>query len=193
MILDRGAEAGGETEQEVFQQVPWCRSILEDPEYTVEATHSRVLFKQTGENTFLADTLKTKNTIEGWCSVYRKPTPSRPMKDEVRTLLSLNAGLNGYPRICHGGLVATVLDEVSSILVAECLYSQNLPPDNVTADLRIRFMKPVLIPGIVMVKAKVTDVQKVKKYFVEAELVDADGDVRAKANGLFIRTNVQKL
>ena len=192
MRLGEGAKAG-EFEQDVFLQVPWCRSILEDPEFAVESTHSRILFPDTGENTFLADTLKTKDTIEGWCSVYRKPTQSRPSKDEVRTLLSLNGGLNGYPRICHGGLVATVLDEVSSILVSECLHSQNLPPENVTADLRIRYLKPVLIPGIVVVKAKVTDIQKVKKYFVQAELVDADGDVRAKADGLFIRTNLEKL
>lgn len=183
----------GDFEQGVFLHIPWCRSILENPKFAVESTHSRILFTDTGENTFLADTLKTRDTIEAWCSVYRKPTPDRPSKDEVRTLLSLNGGLNGYPRICHGGLVATVLDEVSSILVSECLRSQRLPPENVTADLRIQYMKPVLIPDKVVVKARITDVQKVKKYFVSAELVDSTGDVRAKADGLFIRTSFEKL
>jgi acyl-coenzyme A thioesterase PaaI-like protein len=111
----------------------------------------------------------------------------------VNTLFLLNEGLNGYPRVCHGGLVAAILDEVASMLVSECRWSQGLPAENVTADLRLTFVKPVFVPGAVLVNAKVTDIQKTKKYFVKAELVDSEGDLRAKAEGLFICVGREKL
>ena len=180
-------------EQDVFRDIAWCRAILEDPEFAVEETHSRKHFPTTGENNLLANILKTNDTIKAWCSLYRRPTPSHPLKDEVRTLLSLRPGLNGYSRICHGGVVATLLDEVSSILVSKCLQSQSLPPENVTADLRTRYIHIVILPGTFVVRARITDFQKVKKYFVEAELVDSESRVLAKAEGLFIRVSQDKL
>lgn len=182
-----------DAEDAAFHNIPWCRSILGDPAFAMEPTHSRKYQKATGENKFLAHTLKTDDTIKAWCSLYRRPTANRPTKDEVYTLFLLNEGLNGYPRVCHGGLTATILDEVSSMLVSECRWSQDLPAENVTADLRIGFLKPVFVPGAVLVKAKVTDVQKTKKYFVKAELVDSNGDLRAKAEGLFICVGKEKL
>lgn len=184
---------GIDSENGVFLAIPACQSLLNDPDFIVEPTHSRRYFPQTGENSFLARTLKTGDTIEAWCSLYNRVTADRPMKNEVRTLLSLKQGLDGYPQICHGGLVATVLDEICSILVAECRWSQDLSPENVTADLRITFLKPVKTPGVVVVKAKVSDIQKSKKYFVKAELTDLEGVVRARAEGLFICVGLQKL
>jgi acyl-coenzyme A thioesterase PaaI-like protein len=180
-------------EKDVFLANPACRSILEDPNFVVEPTHSRRYFPKTGENRFLAHTLKTNDTIEAWCSLYNRVTSARPMKDEVRTLFSLKGGLDGYPHICHGGLVATVLDEVCSMLVSECRWSQNQSPENVTASLTITYVKPVVTPGVVLVNAKVTDIQKSKKYFAKAELVDLEGVVRARAEGLFICVGLQKL
>lgn len=184
---------GIDPENGVFLAIPACEPILNDPNFEVEPTHSRRYFDKTGENSFLARTLKTSDTIEAWCSLYNRITADRPMKDEGLTLLSLQSGLDGYPQVCHGGLVATVLDEVCSILVSECRWSQNLSPENVTADLRITFVKPVKTPGVVLVKARVTDVQKGKKYYVKAAMVDLEGVVRARAEGLFICVGLQKL
>jgi acyl-coenzyme A thioesterase PaaI-like protein len=188
-----GKDMSADSEDAAFRNIPWCRSILEDPKFAVEPTHSRKYSPETGENSFLARTLKTNDTIEAWCSLYRRPTADRKTKDEVNTLFLLNEGLNGYPRVCHGGLVAAILDEVASMLVSECRWSQGLPAENVTADLRLTFVKPVFVPGAVLVNAKVTDIQKTKKYFVKAELVDSEGDLRAKAEGLFICVGREKL
>jgi thioesterase superfamily protein 4 len=35
----------------------------------------------------------------------------------IVTIMELGDGLNGYPSICHGGFVATMLDEVCGVLI----------------------------------------------------------------------------
>lgn len=36
---------------------------------------------------------------------------------EVRTIAELGDGVNGHPRVAHGGFVATLLDEVMGVLI----------------------------------------------------------------------------
>jgi thioesterase superfamily protein 4 len=149
---------------------------------------------ETGENNLLARTLNNRDTIEGWCSLYRRPERSeRAAKDEVRTLLALRGGLDGYSGVCHGGITATLLDEIMSILVAVCRESQGLSPDNLTADLRVRYLRPVPTPSVVLVTAKIRDIQKQRKYFVDAEMVDEHGVALAKGEGLFIHKSMGNL
>jgi len=182
------------TEENLFRGIPWCQPTLNDNTFAVEPTISRTFHTQTNENALLARTLFDSSTIQGWCSLFRRPShSSRNAKDECRTLLALRPGLDGYPGVCHGGITATVLDEIMSILVAVCRDSQGLEPDNLTADLRVRYLRPVPTPSVVLVTAKVRDVQKERKYFVDAEMVDEHGVVLAKGEGLFIQKPVARL
>ncbi len=179
-------------ELEVFEKIPWCRAILEDGDYAAEPTASRIYKPQTNEDALLARTLKTSDTIRGWVSLYRRPQPSSPLKDEVRTIVSLAPGLDGYPGVCHGGIVATLLDEVLSLLVAVCRRSQGLLPDNVTADLHLTYVKPVPTPAVLLVRGKVREI-KGRKHYADGEIVDGEGRVLAKADGLFISVQKEKL
>lgn len=178
------------SEQELFESIPWCKNILDDPAFAVEECPSRIPKPETREDALLAQTLKSSDTIEGWVSLYRRHGAN--LKDEVRTLLSLRPGLNGYPGVCHGGIVATMLDEVMSILVSQCRLSQGLPGHNVTADLHITYVKPVPTPAVILCKAKVKDI-KGRKYYVDAEIVNENGVVWAKADGLFVSIQKEKL
>ncbi|EXJ92883.1 hypothetical protein A1O3_01437 [Capronia epimyces CBS 606.96] len=131
------------------------------------------------------------------------------LKSEVRTLLSLRPGLDGYPGICHGGIVATLLDEVMSVLVSECRRSQgpeglspglgfkqgpgtNTDTDNVTADLHITYLKPVPTPAVVLCWAKIRAIQG-RKYFVDGAIVNENTVMLARAEGLFIGVKKEKL
>lgn len=190
----RSHSGGVKTEEELFREIPWCRPTLEDASFAIEPTITRHPQRNTSENHLLALTLNNTSTIEGWCSLYRRPsTSARNAKDEVRTLLALRGGLDGYGGVCHGGITATVLDEVMSLLVAVCRESQGLSPDNLTADLRVKYLRPVLTPSVVLVTAKVRDVQKARKYYVDAEVMDQDGVVLAKGEGLFIHKPIESL
>ncbi|KIV84857.1 hypothetical protein PV11_00610 [Exophiala sideris] len=177
---------------EVFEAIPWCKSVLQDPDYELQSTWSRTFVPETRENELLGHTLKNDNTIRGWISLYNRPTKSRPLRDEVHTLMSLDQGLNGYPRVIHGGITATILDEVQSILVSVCLNSAGLSPDNVTADLRVTYLKPIILPCVVLIKAKITEI-KGRKYFAKSDIVDEKGVVLARGEGLFVTVGREKL
>ncbi|KAK5051470.1 hypothetical protein LTR84_003122 [Exophiala bonariae] len=185
---------GTNTEAQHFRSIPWCIPILTDPDFAIQPTVTRHLQPHTTENHLLSLTLNTTSTISAWCSLYRKPsTSARNAKDEVRTLLALRAGLDGYGGICHGGVTATIFDEVMSLLVAVCRESTGLRPDNVTADLRVRYLRPVLTPSVVLCSAKVREVKGERKYFVDGEFVDENGVVLARGEGLFVHKPVENL
>jgi uncharacterized protein (TIGR00369 family) len=191
-MSNKDPEAEVEVEVDVFRSIPWCQSLLQDPDYEIEPTASRIYKQNTREDALLAETLKTDDTIKGWVSLYRRPTPSQPLKDEVRTLLSLSPGLNGYPRVCHGGIVATILDEVLSILVSVCRRAQGQHGDNVTAYLNVTYVKPVPTPGVLLVKGKIHKIER-RKNFANGEIVNEQGVVLAKAEGLFVSVHREKL
>ncbi|KIW20288.1 hypothetical protein PV08_00863 [Exophiala spinifera] len=180
------------SEVDLFQSIPWCQAILNDPNYKLESTESRIHKDSTREDALLGQTLKTDDTIRGWISLYRRPTALAPLKDEVHTLLSLEAGLNGYARVCHGGIVATILDEVLSVLVAVCGRSQGQTGDNVTAYLNVTYVKPVPTPSVVLVKGRIDRIER-RKHFAKGEIVNEQGVVLAKADGLFVSVEKEKL
>lgn len=78
---------------------------------------SRVL-KPTGEDSFFAETLSTDRTMRT-CLTMR---PTEAADDawaykEIVTLVEIGEGLDGYPQIIHGGMAATLLDEVCGVLI----------------------------------------------------------------------------
>jgi thioesterase superfamily protein 4 len=99
-----------------LSSVPWAAALINDPNWTPITTSSRSA-KPTGEDSFFAETLSTERTI-------RSLLTFRPTKEEgdlaykqIKTIVDLGTGLNGYPQIVHGGFAATLLDETCGILI----------------------------------------------------------------------------
>jgi thioesterase superfamily protein 4 len=44
--------------------------------------------------------------------------------EEVRMIVELGDGLNGFPKVAHGGFVATMLDEVMGVLITTNMYAR---------------------------------------------------------------------
>ena len=100
-----------------FRKIPWCADLINDPAWTSCNTSSRQA-KDSTEDSFFAETLKSDRTIRKLLSMHRKAVAEgSPAIQEVRTLMDLGNGVNGYPDICHGGFVATMLDEVIGVLL----------------------------------------------------------------------------
>lgn len=105
---------------ERLSATPWCRSLLESPKWTRTRTLSRVP-KPSGEDSFFAETLSSSRTIRS-CTTLR---PTEELSNEipgmyygqVKVLFELGDGLNGHPKIAHGGFVATMLDEAMGVLI----------------------------------------------------------------------------
>jgi thioesterase superfamily protein 4 len=96
---------------------PWAAALINDPNWTRTTTGSR-LPKASGEDSFFAETLATDRTMRACMTL--KPTEETegdmPYK-EIVTIVDLGNGVDGYPQTCHGGMVATLMDEVCGVLI----------------------------------------------------------------------------
>ena len=100
-----------------FKKVPWCAKLMEDPEFVPMSTLSRQP-KPSTEDSLLAESLSTEHTINAWLSSCKKPHTQASVTKEVRMLIRLGSGLNGYPHICHSGVVGMLMDEAMGILLS---------------------------------------------------------------------------
>ena len=180
-------------ERDFFLSTPWCAKLLNDPDFIPCPTPSRK-YKSSTEDAFFAETLKTSNTIPAVTTFYRKTAPEATHVEEVRMLLSLDYGVNGWQHIAHGGIVGAVLDEAMGGLATFNTRmktyqrsGEDAPAvaDMVTAYLNVTYLKPVLTPQIVLVTANLKEI-KGTKYYIDGEMKSADGTVLAKAESLFI-------
>ena len=180
-------------ERDFFLSTPWCAKLLNDPEFVPCPTPSRK-YKSSTEDALFAETLKTSNTISAITTFYRKTAPEATHVEEVRMLVSLEYGVNGWQHIAHGGIVGAILDEAMGGLATFNTRLKNNPEsgddaqpiaDMVTAYLNVTYLKPVSTPQIVLVTARLREIKGMKHY-IDGDLKNADGTVLAKAESLFL-------
>lgn len=81
--------------------------------------------------------------------------------------LSIPERFQGWQNVVHGGILATLLDEA-------CIYAcRSVTPNCVTADLAVRYKKPVAVGDALTISAEVT-AQKRKIFMVSAKIVVND-------------------
>ncbi|OBT69811.1 hypothetical protein VE03_00968 [Pseudogymnoascus sp. 23342-1-I1] len=178
-----------------FQSIPWCASVINDPNYVTFPTTSRVP-KENTEDALFGDTINTDKTISACLSLYKKPATSTALIEEATTLLSLEPGLNGYRHICHGGIVASILDEFMGLLIAvnkdrqaEVAKATGKPVETMaelTAELTVKYLKPVSTPQTVRVKVWFSRAEG-RKFWMEGTIEDKSSTVLARCEALFIR------
>ncbi|KAH7115531.1 HotDog domain-containing protein, partial [Dactylonectria macrodidyma] len=78
---------------------------------------------------------------------------------KVKFLISLGPTVGGYPGVCHGGIVATILDEVTSMLFP--------------------------INKAHLCRAWANNVEG-RKYFLQGTIEDGDGTVVTRPEALYI-------
>jgi len=86
----------------------------------------------------------------------------------------------GWQGIAHGGIVATILDE---LLAWACT---NAGRNCVTAEMTVRYRKPVKTGSPLRGFGRVTG-QKGRLLFTEARLLDESGELVAEATGKMMR------
>lgn len=91
----------------------------------------------------------------------------------------------GYPGIIHGGITATILDEVSTRYV----LSKGILA--FTAALKVRYRKGIPIGKPVTFKSRIIN-QRGRMFNVEAEAVLEDGTVAAEASAKVMKAKKQE-
>ena len=88
--------------------------------------------------------------------------------------------LCGWKNIVHGGILATILDEVMGRAV---LYQLKSLP--MTKSMDIRFMKPAYAGGELRAEGRVSGLVGEREATVEAFIYNSEGELCASATGLF--------
>ncbi len=99
---------------------------------------------------------------------------------------SLKSHLRGMSKTAHGGIVATLLDEVVGIAA-----SQSSDKKCVTVELTVRFKKPVFIESDIRVEAWMDNIGE-KIVTASGRIVNPDGDELAAASGKFFPLDMEK-
>jgi uncharacterized protein (TIGR00369 family) len=109
--------------------------------------------------------------------------------DEEHTIVSrvrLARRFEGPPGHAHGGILATLLDEAMS------KANRQFGVLAMTRQMEVEYLKPVPLGLPLMLTGRRTGFSE-KKHFCEAELANEDGEVLARAKGLFIAVDPEML
>ncbi|KAI1078740.1 HotDog domain-containing protein [Whalleya microplaca] len=168
-----------------FASIPWCAQHLHGPRIVTIWPPSRQQ-KPNGEDTLFSETLNSPNTISAMLGVYEEPVSSTAVIGSVKTFLTLGSALNGHPSVCHGGIVATILDEVVGLIIPINEKRGAIPNvPYMTAYLNITYLRPVQTPATILAWAKVDRVEG-RKLFIQGSIEDEKGSILAKADVLYV-------
>ncbi|KAL1903166.1 hypothetical protein Sste5346_000451 [Sporothrix stenoceras] len=179
---------------------------------------------KTLDNAF-STTLHTPDTIGGFMVFYEEPSASlssgvnpgyRAPVLELKAFMRLGPGVNGHIGVSHGGIVATILDEVLGLLIplnrarakhnerigatapplpanadpngpeAAAIASASVDKGFVTGYLNTTYVRPVRTPAPILVTARYVRKEGSRKYYLEGAIWDDKSQVLAKADCVFI-------
>ncbi|KAF2133196.1 hypothetical protein P153DRAFT_363406 [Dothidotthia symphoricarpi CBS 119687] len=185
-----------------FSEIEWAAALINDPQWTPTQTASRRV-KSTREDSFIAETLDTERTIRSCLTL--KPTKEDEgdlAYKEIVTLMDLGDGLNGHPKILHGGFAATMLDEVCGILIGltqeikvrrlreRGMLNANTSLTCFTAYLNTSYKKPIPAPGPVLCRARFERIDGRKQY-IRATIEDGAGTVYTVGDAMFVEVKAK--
>jgi len=87
----------------------------------------------------------------------------------------------GWVEVLHGGIQATLLDEISAwVVYTKCRTA------GVTAELKVKYKKPVYTNrGEILIKGRLVEMNK-RLAFIHAQLFDADSQLCAEADVKYV-------
>lgn len=183
--------ASTDPDEDYFRSIPWCAKLMDDPNYLMRPTDSRV-YKASTEDSLFAETLKTHSTIRAYVTLFKRPVAGVARVDEARALFSLGDGINGYSHVCHGGIVATMMDEAMGSLVWKNKDLLSGPKHaTLTVDLKITFLAPIQTPQVIVVISQMRRI-KGRKCYVDGTIQDGNGTPLAKSESLWIAVPKRK-
>ena len=159
-----------EAEISKLSSIPWAAALIRDQRWTPTSSFNRKS-KLTGEDSFFAETLDTDRTIRSMLTL--RPTKEEDddmLYKELLVILDLGDGLNGYPKVLHGGFAATLLDETCGALI----------------QLNTVYKKPVPVPGPLLCTAKI-ERQDGRKLYIRATIEDGAGTVYTSGECMFVQ------
>ncbi|KAK4233101.1 acyl-coenzyme A thioesterase THEM4 [Achaetomium macrosporum] len=186
-----------------FRSIPRCAAHLSQPHLVIDQAESRRLKPTSAGDTLISRTLNSPDAIPAYITFYSPPPSTCSQPDgtsttstgtlirEVKSFVALGPMVSGWPGICHGGLVVTLLDEVmGQTFAVNKKHGLLVDIPVMTGYLNTRFEKPVPAgtedkASVVMVTARLVR-NEGRKYWMEGDVRGEDGAVLARAEALFV-------
>ncbi|KAK5660051.1 hypothetical protein OQA88_13520 [Cercophora sp. LCS_1] len=172
-----------------FRAIPWCAAHLE------KAASPTLVFKTPAirfprddyKDVLMSSILNRPDAMANFAVFYDESKDPKEPVTEVSAFITLGHMLNGWEGVCHGGIVMTLLDEVSGQL-GEINVAKGAIPNFpiMTAYLNTSFIAPVETGTTILVKAKETK-REGRKWYIDATVESEDGTLLAKAEALFVQ------
>ena len=104
------------------------------------------------------------------------------------SFLSVPRHLSGWSNLVHGGVSATILDEVMSRAIL--FRTQTI---GVTRSMTMEFIRPVKVGEELVAEGRLTGVSDGRNASAEGVLYNAGGEVCARSSGVFSLMTAQRL
>ncbi|CAF0724436.1 unnamed protein product [Adineta ricciae] len=129
---------------------------------------------------FVGTEKQTERTNNASSNSSESQDTTSQLYEEVRVAFHLGEGVCGHKGIVHGGLTATMIDEVSG---AAAFFSVG---PCFTANLNVDYKKPLLTPAWILVRAHVERVDG-RKAYIHASVENGEDEIYAEAVVLYIK------
>ncbi|KAF2464843.1 uncharacterized protein BDR25DRAFT_396498 [Lindgomyces ingoldianus] len=189
---------------EAFAPIKWAIPILKSPGW-ISRPRGRDTEPDDNADRFCRDTIRSYDGTQQWLELYQKPAAETKTVMKTLSLCKYGTGLSGFPGICHGGAVMTLMDEALAFamvanetesrgawvgvdLKLKELHETGRPLTEVlkgymvTAKLDMKFLKPVLCPGVVGIEVEMVE-KKGHKMRMRGVMRDGDGVPLVQAEG----------
>jgi acyl-coenzyme A thioesterase PaaI-like protein len=195
---------------EIFAPIKWATPYLTSPEWRVR-TRDRGAGTDKSLDVFCNQTLKANDGLQLWLELYKRPSKGSTTVAKCVVLCKFGLGLGGFPGIAHGGSLMSLMDEALALAmiatetekrgdgewqgvsqesikalkdrrpVAEVLKGYL-----VTAKLEMKFLQPVICPGIVGIEVDTLE-DKGYRMIMRGVMKDGDGRPLLQADGIWVR------
>lgn len=189
----------------LFHRTPWTRRLLTQPDMVYWTPGARNL-KDESEDSLLAETFKTLQTIRSCVCIHARPKDSEDSVEELFFLMHIGSGLNGHPHIMHGGVIATIIDlgistlwmvnaeRAHALAVSKGERRQDEFVGAVTAGLNVQYKKPVSTPGLLLATVRYARREgrkefmsvEVKQREIKSESEESEETICAIGEGMMI-------
>lgn len=168
-----------------LRRIDWCAKILDNPSLTPVYTLTREP-KESTEDSLIAETFGTKDTIHTWETFYKhhksSDDKSAPIGGTI-TILGIGSGLNGHPKMLHGGTVAAIMDEAITSLAG---WHNSPGMSGYTAYIKVDYKKPVPTPSTFLVRVLLEGRSSGRKQWLKGTFEDGKGIIFATAESLVV-------
>jgi len=186
-----------------FSSVPWAAELINDTANWTPVPTRAVERKASGEDAFFSETISTDRTMRAILTLRCKEEADEEIAyKEIKELVDVGDGLDGYPNVMHGGVTATLLDEACGALInfnavkkveRERALGRNIArPNWMTAYLNTTYKAPVRTPGVLLCTATIVRQEGGdRKVYMRATVQDGKGTVCTICEALFVKVKSQ--